>query len=176
MAYPAERRNGFTLIELILAILVIALIGGLVAPLFSNSLPSLRVRKSGDELLAAARKAHTDAVLTSRRHRLVMRAPTEDAPARWWLAFETRPLEEPGVFRRLPGGWSEEFALPETVRFASTEGARTDAETGDAYVEFNPDGTATEATIVVENDRGDRVTLQVAGATGRAVIPAEEEP
>ena len=51
------------------------------------------------------------------------------------------------------------------------------AEAGDTgeYFEFRPDGSASDGTVVVSNDKGDRQTIRIIGATGRVFIEDETE-
>ncbi|MBV8878891.1 MAG: type II secretion system protein [Planctomycetaceae bacterium] len=168
-----QRRRGFTLIELILVMIVIFTLATVVAPRFSEFFPSYQVRKSTEHLLAWARKARADAAVTGVRQRLVL----DSKNRKFWIEYEARPIKEPGKFVLLSGAWGEE-QLPEAVTFESLEGAET-AASGDGlkYLEFRPDGTSTDATIVLANDSGDSHTLKVEGATSKVTIkPAAEQP
>ncbi len=165
-----SRAAGFTLLELILVMIVLFILAGVAAPRFSDFFPALQVRKTADRIFAWARKARSDAALTGARHRLVLDAEGK----RYWIEFEPRPLKEPFVFRKLGGSWDEE-TYPDDVVLESLEGLEDDQ--GFKVLTFRPDGTAEDATIVVANDRGDRRTIRVAGATSQVTIeaPAEEE-
>ena len=157
-----------TLIELILVMMILVTIAAVAAPRFSDSFPSMQVRKSADQVFAWARKARAEAALTGARQRLVFNPEKR----KYWLAYEAKPLKEPGKFTTLDGAWSEEI-LPGEVVFESLEGAQEDPDSAEArYLEFRPDGTCTDATIVVANDRGDRKTIRVVGASSRVSIEA----
>ena len=161
-------RRGSTLIELVLVMMVIFTMAAVVAPRFSDFFPSLQIRSAADTLLATAGKAQADAVLTGARYRLVI-----DAEKRtYWIAYEPRPVKEPGKFAKLGGAWVDE-ELPRDVLLESIEGFGTD---GDArrFLEFRPDGTAKEASVVLANDRGDRRTVKISAATGAAKIESSE--
>ncbi len=156
--------RGVTLLELVLVMMVIFTLATVVAPRFSDFFPSLQVKSAAAALLATAGKARADAVLTGVRHRLVV-----DTEARtYWIDLEPRPVKEPGKFEKLGGAWEEE-TLPRDVLVESLEGFVVDTGAR-KYLEFRSDGTATEASIVLGNDRGDRRTLKVAAATGAARI------
>jgi prepilin-type N-terminal cleavage/methylation domain-containing protein len=162
----SRRARGFTLIELILVMGVIFILATIIAPRFSDSFPSLQVRSSTERLFAWARKARSDAALTGCRQRLLM----DLAKKKFWIEFEARPIKEPGTFRKLSGAW-EDSQLPDEVLFERIEGAETDPGNGDLrYLEFRPDGTSTEATIILSNQNGDRQTLRVEGATSKIYI------
>lgn len=161
--------------ELLVVIVLIAIIGGLVAPSLSGTLPSLRVRKAGDELMAATRKAHHDAAVTGRRFRLMMVAQEDELGGpRWYLASEPWPLERPGLFKPLAGPWGKAVELPDYVTFSTIEGAGTDDATSERYIEFRTDGTATEATVTIASQKGDTVTFKVDPASGRASFAEAE--
>ena len=161
-----SRRSGFTLIELILVMVVIFTLATIIAPRFSDSFPSLQVRTSTERLFAWARKARTDAALTGCRQRLLI----DSSKKRFWMEIEARPIKEPGTFRKLSGAW-EEVQLPDEVFFDRIEGAETDANNSAIrYLEFRPDGTSSEGTIVLSNENGDRQTLRVEASTSKIYI------
>lgn len=161
---------GFTLYEIAIVLVVILAISSIVVPSVAGFLPSVRVRKAGDELIAAFSKARADAVLTSRRFRVVF---TKEPPA-YRLEFEPDPMNEPATFRRLPGDWGAKTEFPEGVAVA-LEGAEVDESTSEEYLEFSPDGTAPEARVVLSHESGDVVTLEVDPADGRARVVEEEK-
>jgi Tfp pilus assembly protein FimT len=152
--------------------IVLVLVGGIVAPAFSNFLPSVRVRKAGDELLSALAKARSDAALTSRRIRIVF-AKTD--PPSYRMTYEPDPMNDPATFRAMPGEWGAPIELPEGVQVESIEGAGTDDATSEEYLEFSPDGTATGARITLSHEGGDQVTILVESADGRAAVEVPEE-
>jgi prepilin-type N-terminal cleavage/methylation domain-containing protein len=166
--------RGFTLYEVIIVLIVLLLVSAVVVPSFSGFLPAVRVRKAGDELLAAFSKARADSVLTSRRFRVVF---TKN-PAAYRIEFEPDPMNSPATFRRLSGEWGADNELPEGVTFSTIEGTEPDSETTEDCLEFSTDGTAPGAKIVLEHEGGDQVTIEINPADGRArvVDPDEESP
>ena len=166
----SQGRGGVTLLELVLVMIVLFVLAGVAAPRFSDFFPSLQVRKTADRILAWARKARCDAALTGSCHRLVF----DPEGRRYWIEYEPRPLREPGTFEILGGSWGEE-TFPEEVTLESLEGLEEDQ--GYRVLMFRPDGTSEDVTIVVANDRGDRQTIRVEGATSQVTLEAlpEEE-
>ena len=168
----ASPQAGFTLVELILVMIVIFTVAMVVAPRYTDFFPSFQVKKSAEHLLAWARKARAEAAITGTRHRLIL----DDKPRRYWLESEPRPLKDRGTFLPLGGSWGEEL-LPQGVSFESLDGVQMDAMSGGRrYVEFLPDGTCTEVTIILVNDRGDRETLRTEPTSSKIWIgtPGEE--
>jgi prepilin-type N-terminal cleavage/methylation domain-containing protein len=170
---PGHRRRGFTLYEVIIVMILLVIMAGIVAPSFSGFFPGVKVRSASDTIIASTGKARADAVLTMRGFRIVFVEATEQAAAHHYLAYEADPLREPGVFHRLGGAWGAPEELPDDVTFESLEGAQEDSTTKEKYFEFRPDGTATEGSIVLAHAKGDRLTLKIAGTTGRVAV---EEP
>jgi prepilin-type N-terminal cleavage/methylation domain-containing protein len=168
-----NRRRGFTLIELILVMIVIFTLATIVAPRFSDFFPSYQVRKSTEHLLAWARKARADAAVTGIRQHLVL----DEKSRKFWIEYEARPIKEPGKFVLLSGAWGEE-RLPEAVAFESIEGAESaPSGNGIKYLEFRPDGTSSEATIILANEHGDRHTIKIEKATSKiTILPGKEGP
>ncbi len=163
--------RGASLLELILVMIVIFTVATVALPRFSDFFPNLQVRKTTDRLYAWARKARADAALTGAATRLVV----DPAGRRYWIEIEPRPLREPGTFEPLGGAWGEGEEVPEGVEFEAVEGF--EGKSGRKTLEFRPDGTTDDATIVLANDRGDRRTIRITGATGRIeILPEEEMP
>lgn len=59
---PTDRQSGFTLIELMVAVAVVAILLGLALPSFQGSMRSSRVTTTTNELLASLSLARTEAI------------------------------------------------------------------------------------------------------------------
>jgi hypothetical protein len=151
--------------------IVIFTIATVVAPRFSDFFPSFQEKKSMEHLMAWARKARADAAVTGHRQRLVV----DGNNRKFWIEYEARPVKEPGKFVLLSGAWGEE-QLPDSVMVESTEGLQ-DSPMGQGlkYLEFRPDGTTTDASIILANDRGDSHKLKIEGATSKITIESPQE-
>jgi type II secretory pathway pseudopilin PulG len=166
-----RRRLGFTLVELILVMIVLFTVATIVAPRMSDFFPGFRVQKCIEHLYAWARKARADAGTTGLRQRLLL----DPVSRKYWIESEARPFKEPGKFSMLGGAWGEE-KLPEGINFETMEGTEIDPVHGSCrYVEFRPDGTSTEATLSIVNDRYDRKTLRIEGATSKIYMQTQEQ-
>lgn len=166
-----RRRAGFTLIELILVMIVVFTIATVVAPRMSDFFPSFRLKKTMEHLYAWTRKAKADAATLGLRERLIL----DPNSRKYWIEFEPRPFKEPGKFSMVGGSWGEEV-LPDGISFESMEGTEMDPVHGSCrYIEFRPDGTSKDATVVVVNDRSDRKTLKVEGATSKVYLQSEDQ-
>jgi hypothetical protein len=168
-AAASRGEGGFTLVELILVMGVIFVLAAVVAPRFSDYVPALRVQKTSDQIMAWAQKTRSDAATTGLRQRLVFDPQLKE----YWIEYEARPFREPDVFVKLAGSWERE-RLPDEVDL-SLEGLESGLGL-QRYLEFRPDGTAADALITISNDRGDRVSIKVVGATSRVTVEVAQEP
>ncbi|MBI2206842.1 MAG: GspH/FimT family protein [Candidatus Rokubacteria bacterium] len=127
--------RGFTLLELVVVLFVIALAAGLAAPTMTRSLDSLKVRGEIAGFSAVLRHAREQAITTRRTHRVVV-DPTEHQ-VRVFAGEELRRT------RAIPERW--------TIQAAGTTGLA---------VRFEPHGASTggEYRIAV-NDVSWRVTI-----------------
>ena len=146
---------------MIIVVLIIFTFVGVVAPRFSDFVPALRVKRAADELLATTRKAHGDAAL----HGLHYRLNIDRNNSEYWLTVRDDPFNSPDEWIPVPGVWGNHSKLPEGVQVDGDE----------EYYEFFPDGTATDGSLTLRNDKDDEVTIIIVGATGRTYIEAEEE-
>ena len=170
-AAARRRDSGFTLVELILVMVIIFTLATVVMPRFSDFFPSLQVRKSTEHLMAWARKARADAAITGTRQRLYL----DMTKRKFWIEHEPRPIKDPGRFVALAGAWAEEL-LPQGVEIESIDKAETDGGSSSVrYVEFRPDGTSSDATVVLASDNGDRQTLKIEGSTSKITIEQSAE-
>ena len=128
----AHRQLGFTLLELVVAIGILALAVAIVAPALNRARLGLMVRSTAYELAADLRAARAAAQAAN-----VERVLTLDiAGRRYWAE---------GVVgaRTLPPGVALQLALPESERFGTASGR----------VRFFPDGSASGAKVVLDDGR-----------------------
>ena len=147
-AGPRDRRpaaGGFTLLELIVVLFLAGLVAALVAPSFSGTLESARLRSGAAEVRAALTLARTLAASGSR-----VRAVSFDA--------------ERGEYAVV--GEARTYLLPEGIRIASARVGTGDAVSELFRVRFFPDGSAEEAEIVVASSVGGRLRVTVDPLTG----------
>ena len=131
-------RRGFSLMELLIVLFVLSLLTALVAPSFSHTLLSGRMRTCAAEVRATLARARSYAVSEGR------------------MRFVVFNLEE-GKF-----GLDNDAVLrgfPEPIRFDSLMVGGEEIREATARVRFYPDGTAEEAEIKVA--AGDGGTLRV---------------
>lgn len=142
----ARRRGGFTLLELIVVLSILAGLLAVVAPSLSGGLESGRMRAAASDIRSTLAHARTLAVGRSRT-----RMVTFDLDKRTF-----------GVDNAVAPR-----ALPETVRIVVRK-ASGEATGGAVNVRFFPDGCAEEAEIALTSEGGGTLRVTVDPLTGIA--------
>ena len=180
--HGANRRGGFTLVELLLVLALVVVLADLSWPAVRGPLARFRLRQSAAQLTGVLADARRDAIATERTYEL--RFQVEGGRLRWGPSAalsgdgedDVNAVDEPVEERR--------FELPPGVRFG--EGATStplEAELDDATAEafswsdavlFFPDGRTSDAAIELIGTRGDAVAVHLRGLTGATRVGAIE--
>jgi prepilin-type N-terminal cleavage/methylation domain-containing protein len=147
LSVSGRTQGGFTLLELIVVLFLAGLVVALVAPSFTGTLDSSRLRSGAAEVRSVFTLARTLAASGSKART---------------VAFDVQK----GEFSVL--GEARTYVLPEGVRIESARvgGAVVEKET--FLVRFYPDGSAERAEIVVSSSTGGRFRVTVEPLTGIA--------
>jgi prepilin-type N-terminal cleavage/methylation domain-containing protein len=177
--------TGFTLIEMLAVMAVIALVIGIALP--NLGLRSRRVMEDEAKQLAASLEfARQRSVMTGVPHRVVIDV---EEGGYWleWLVSEARSLgeEEPAElplyeagdqqeipmappqaaersYRALPGSLGHTAYVPEIMRIDGIEIADGFLEQGLVEIVFERDGTSESAEILLSDDDGHSIGIEVA--------------
>lgn len=124
-----SRCHGFTLIEMLIVIVLVAIFAGIAVPSFTTLIANTRTETTASELHGLLMSARANAV--------TQRAPTTLDASSWQI--------------KQGGAISGTLAVPAGVELSSTPPSL-------ASLIFRPDGSASQdATLCLKNDRGDRV-------------------
>jgi type II secretion system protein H len=170
-----SRRSGFTLIELMVVVVVMAILAGAVAPSIVSATRrtglDATARKLADLLdfacaAAVARRQPVTVNLDAERH--VCWAVTW-APRLPWLAESETPEERTLV----------QLELPERIGVALVRdfGQEQPQQAGQAWetIRFAPDGTAEDVDVELRDDRENVKTIRVLFATGEVRMVEPED-
>jgi type II secretion system protein H len=178
------RSTGFTLIEMIAVVAVLALVVTVVAPNLGR-LGGRALRSAADDLAGRLELARQRSVVTGIPHRLWI--DLEGATYRLeWFAGDPEaggavepaaareldlrgrtplPLEAPRdaaqAFRPLPGILGRDALLADSLDFRGIETPAGWTDRGEASIEFAPDGTADAVSVIVEDDSGAALAIDV---------------
>ena len=138
-----KQEKGYTLLELISVVVILATLAILVAPAFSSFWPGYQVDRSAREVMSLARRARDLAASEYVRYQLNL----DLVSGEYWVRVESDPLRAPGIFEELGTDWGRKV-LSERVRFHSIL-PHDQYEGQTKIITFYPDGSADEALIIL---------------------------
>ena len=138
------RSEGFTFVELIVVLAILAGIAALVAPSFSRTVASARLRT-----------AASDVRTTLARGRALAVAATKERTVAFDLSRGEFGVDNEAV-----------RILPETIRLGAVLPGEERQERGNVRVRFYPDGSGDEAEISVTAEDGGTLRVTVDPLTG----------
>jgi len=176
-------RSGFTLLELVLVLGIVAMLLGVMVLGLSGLMGARRLERGAERFATALRLARADAANRSRRLRLTFDAETAGPVLLW----EPDPLTAPGEFVDYATvcTWRSlletdgvrvdrcTYTGPSRYRYvtdAASAGAEMVTETDLAAITFEPDGSADSVVVHLvepEDPEGTLARIELSGATGR---------
>jgi prepilin-type N-terminal cleavage/methylation domain-containing protein len=164
--------RGFTLVELLLVVAIIALIGSVGSGMYANSYKKLLVQKGAKQFLLMARYGRIAAIEQGRAYELLM----DTTQGKFFLAT-TVLEEETGQPQRMPvrDYYCKPVDLEESVKFENVEVttlmATAASEEGprEQKITFLPTG-AMESAVVQIGDGDWHYTIVLMAATGQATL------
>ncbi|MEE9609132.1 MAG: GspH/FimT family pseudopilin [Myxococcota bacterium] len=179
---PSTPRAAFTLLELLAVVAIFALMATFVVPNF----PAVRaraLRQQANQIAARLELARQRAIVTGTPHRLWINLDAGSYRLEW-LASEaqrnpqalepTEPVASPGApislsappeelrdFHPVPGLFGNRVFLEEGFGFAAVETPEGWIESGETFIDFDRDGTASYTTLVLDDEGGASVELEL---------------
>jgi prepilin-type N-terminal cleavage/methylation domain-containing protein len=146
-------RAGFTLIELMLVILLIAVLVGLSAPLFQRSFSDLQLRSTTFNIAKTINYAGEMSIIERVKYRLNFEVENN----KYWI---TRYDSAGGIsgYKRIGGKYRKFFFLPEGLEFSGEV----------REITFYPDGRSDNLEIGIVDKKGNGRLVRVKGF-GRSV-------
>ena len=179
-------RRGFTLIEIMVVVLVIAVLSAMALPSLSGSFSRAALQSATDDVTQTLRYARRAAVLRGQTLRVVITPedPEHEGRTSFYLEVETTDLDASEAFSRNEGGAVKPGVLPPEMRVA-VERVETDplapavGDTGGLEgrypLRFFADGSADAAMIHLTDGLAERLIV-VDGVSGRVTPLREDQP
>lgn len=144
---PARVSRGFSLLELILVLLILALGAALVAPTLGRFAAGRTSQDAAAHMLAVMQHASDQAVMTS----TVFRVNFDEDASTYWLSHAPG-----GVDKRIETEAGRSFEMPDHMTF-EVEGSQTLLE--NRYIQFEPDGSHEMAIIRIKPAQGSEIVI-----------------
>jgi prepilin-type N-terminal cleavage/methylation domain-containing protein len=166
-----SHNEGFTLLELIVVMLILAAMTGAVIPVLRGSLIETRAGSGVSDLAAMMKYAQSRAVTDVREYRVYF----SEEENGYWLMVEIGREEGATLFEDLDEREGEFRRLPEGLEYGRLRAA-TDRQLDAMFITFYPSGASDVASIEIERIGGsysDRHTISTSGSLSSFDI---EEP
>ena len=182
---PKQNRQGFTLLELVVVLVLIGVLAAMIVPQMQGSYEEASLRKSARQLISVFGLAYSRAVTTHHVQRVNINSTSrhyfvEESLTRATSGKEFNPLNDlSGFSGEIESRISIELRDPSESAEGddSTQTEPTDdLEATLNGVAFYPDGTATGREIVLKDRSGFQMVLRVNAATSHVEIRDESEP
>lgn len=163
--FETTRRGGFSLIELILVVTLIAIISSVVVPIYSNSLKTVNADYAQRDIIALLKYAQERAITDTTHYRFYV---DETKRQYWLMRLETTDdgerlfveVMEKQARRRT---WSEQVEI-EVIK------AFEDRDLDASFLEFYPSGACDYGEFLLKRDDGTEIEIEVAGRVGQIEV------
>jgi type II secretion system protein H len=152
--------RGFTLIELIVALVVMACAAGLIVPNISRSMSRQDLHEAGQHLMLTARTARELAI--ARRQPLVLQVDLDRG------GYSVSQRGRDGAYQPVQTTWLKAARWPESIRGQVRGAAGVVAEAGVQPISFNADGSSSGASIKLMSE-GREYVVVIRAASGKTL-------
>jgi prepilin-type N-terminal cleavage/methylation domain-containing protein len=164
MGAPDARPDGFTFIEMIVVVTVLAILTAVIVPVYGNSISAMRARSARGDFVALLFHAQERSVREAREIRVCL----NEEDRSYWLEGWLSGLGEEKVFEILKEGpHTGVYHFPDSVVLSQVR-ARSDRGRNTQFIACFPNGASDRAIIRFgSGERGAKdITIATTGALG----------
>lgn len=130
--------SGFTLLELLIVVFLIAVTLGLSLPLFRKTFTDMKLTSAVSDIVSLMRYGQERAIVEA----AVFRLNVDEVHGEYWLTkAKKEEAKTIAVFEAVPGRFGKRYRVPEELTLSSEENT----------VDFYPDGEMSQGKITLEN-------------------------
>lgn len=163
---PARPRRGFTLVELLVVLTILAIAFAAVRPSFTTALRRSAERTALRHAVALLKYARAEAVARA----CLVRVVCDPRDGALWAEAQLDPWGNRARFGPVSFLGRRQVRLPEPLAITelTVGGVPTPGRPAEIY--FYPDGRTDGARLVLERDDGRELVVTLAPATGKVVL------
>jgi type II secretion system protein H len=163
----AVKRRGFTLVEVLVVMVIVAIAFAALRPGFVGSIRTAKERAGLRRLVGLLKSARTEAIARGKLVRVMCDAELGE----FWAEVQVDPTVDRSEFAPLALLGRSAVRLPESLSVSEfAVGGRTAAGLLDTALYYYPDGRTDGARVVLSRARGGRISAEVVAATGRVQL------
>jgi len=163
----ARSAAGFTFLELVVVMTLLAVLTGMVMPVFGPTFRSMQVRSAQDEILALIAHTQEMAVRHGREYQFCI-DPKERI---FWVRYVAEMEGMERIYEDVADRWGLAQEFPEYLDLRQPR-MRKDRETGALYIGCYPNGASDRVTLEFTDNRfrGEKFRIETLGPLGQAVV------
>ncbi|HNT86400.1 MAG TPA: prepilin-type N-terminal cleavage/methylation domain-containing protein [Candidatus Hydrogenedentes bacterium] len=167
MRRPCHGWGGFTLLELVVVLSLIAILTGLVVPVYGGSMASMRMRGAQSDFLSLIRYVQERAITDAREYRLYIDGKENE----FWVMYMTGMKDGEKVFEEETRDYGRRRAFPDRLVVERVRG-RKDRDRNAHYITCYPNGACDVARVDMldAQNRRRRTTIETTGVVGKNEI------
>jgi len=153
----AHLKKGFSLLELIVVLVLLALAAGVVMPSFSRGLRGLQLETSGRDLMTRMRHARSQAIAKQKVFRIILRKDEDETVPDYYIFADEFEQQ------------IRKFVLPEGVSVQTEDDVEFPLR-----INFYANGRSSGATFSLKRETGRQMKIWVDPITGFPKVLKEE--
>ncbi len=163
----AHDRTGFTFLELIVVLALLAVISSIIVPVYIRSMNTIQMRSARDSLIGTLRFIQELSVKESREYRLYIDVKNN----LYWVTRLAEVVDGEKRFEPIDETWGQKTPLPDQFVISNMK-ARKDKGDKALFIACQPNGASDQAEISVRDSRagGKKYKILVHGPMGKIEI------
>lgn len=154
-------RKGFTLVELVVVMVIIAICAALTIPNFAAWMRSYHLRSAARDMVSILRTANMRAITNSREYRVYF---SDDHEKYWLERGDQFATADWGAAERKD---SPDYPLPTGVNIEING-------TMDHFIQFNPNSTCDKGPAIIVKNTKQLYSITLSSTTGRTTVERVE--